>query len=62
MTGDGMCGVFIPDRVLAGWWRSHGRRVTGCGWVAAQQVVERGRYISSSAGGIILHPADVSFS
>jgi len=22
MTGDGMCGVFIPDRVLAGWWRS----------------------------------------
>jgi len=23
MTGDGMCGVFIPDRVLAGWWRSH---------------------------------------
>ena len=21
MTGDGMCGVFIPDRVLAGWWR-----------------------------------------
>jgi len=23
MTRDGMCGVFIPDRVLAGWWRSH---------------------------------------
>jgi len=22
MTGDGMCGVFIPDRVLAGQWRS----------------------------------------
>ena len=22
MTGHGMCGVFIPDRVLAGWWRS----------------------------------------
>ena len=51
MTGDGMCGVFIPDRVLAGWWRSHGRRVTGCGWVGAQQVVKGGRYISASAGG-----------
>jgi len=22
MRGDGMCGVFIPDSVLAGWWRS----------------------------------------
>jgi len=22
MTRDGMCGVFIPDRVLGGWWRS----------------------------------------
>jgi len=22
MTGDVMCDVFIPDRVLAGWWRS----------------------------------------
>jgi len=22
MTEDGMCGVFIADRVLAGWWRS----------------------------------------
>jgi len=21
MTRDGMCGLFIPDRVLAGWWR-----------------------------------------
>ena len=39
MTGDGMCGVFIPDRVLAGWWRSQwkasdrmwaGRCTTGC--------------------------------
>ena len=35
-----MCGVFIPDRVLAGWWRSQwkasdwmwvGRCITGCG-------------------------------
>jgi len=35
-----MCGVFIPDRVLAGWWRSErkasdrmgaGRYTTGCG-------------------------------
>jgi len=40
MTGDGMCGVFIPDRVLAGWWRNQwkasdqkwaGRCTTGCG-------------------------------
>ena len=40
MTRDGMCGVFIPDRVLAGWWRSQwkasdrewaGRCTTGCG-------------------------------
>jgi len=40
MTGDGMCGVFIRDRVLAGWWRSQwkasarmwaGRCTAGCG-------------------------------
>jgi len=40
MTRDGMCGVFIPDRVLAGWWGSQwkasdrewvGRCITGCG-------------------------------
>ena len=40
MTGDGMCGVFIPDRVLAGWWRNQwkgsdwmwaGKCTTGCG-------------------------------
>ena len=40
MTRDGMCGVFIPDRVLAGWWRSQwkasdrkwaGRCTTDCG-------------------------------
>ena len=52
MTRDGMCGVFIPDRVLADWWRSQwkasdrewaGRCITGCG---------RGRYISASACGI----------
>jgi len=52
MTRDGMCGVFIPDRVLAGWWRSQwkasdrewtGRCINGSG---------RGRYISASAGGI----------
>jgi len=22
VTGDGMCGLFIPGRVLAGWWGS----------------------------------------
>jgi len=52
MAGDGKCGVFIPDRVLSGWWKSQwkvcnwewaGRCTTGCG---------RGRYISASAGGI----------
>jgi len=63
MTGVGMCGVFIPDRVLAGWWRSQwkasdriwaGRCTTGCG---------RGRYISVSVGGIaVVYSADVSFS
>jgi len=40
MIRDGMCGVFIPDRVLAGWWRSQwkasdrewaGKCTTGCG-------------------------------
>jgi len=40
MTRDGICGVFIRDRVLAGWWRSQwkasdrrwaGRCITGCG-------------------------------
>jgi len=40
MIGDGMCGVFIPDRVLAAWWRSRwkasdrkwaGRCTAGCG-------------------------------
>jgi len=37
MTGDGMCGVFIPDRVLAGWWRSQwkasDRKWVGGGYV-----------------------------
>jgi len=51
MTGDGMCGVFIPDRVLAGWWRSQwkasDRKWVG-GGVCAQQVVEGGRYKSGS--------------
>jgi len=40
MTRDGMCGVFITDRVPAGWWRSQwkssdwmwaGRCTTVCG-------------------------------
>jgi len=55
MTGDGMCGVFIPDRVLAGWWRSQweGEGPDG-GRVGAQQVVEGGRYLSASAGEIIV--------
>jgi len=52
---------------LTGFWQAgggaNGRRVTGCGRVGAQQVVEGGRYISVSAGGIIVvYSADVSFS
>ena len=41
---------------LTGFWQAsggaNGRRVTGWGRVGTQQVVERGRYISASAGGI----------
>ena len=41
---------------LTGFWQAgggaNGRRVTGCGRVGAKQVVEGGRYISASAGGI----------
>jgi len=43
---------------LTGFWQAgggaNGRRVTGCGWVGAQPVVEGGRYISAGAGGIIV--------
>jgi len=63
MTGDGIRGVFIPDRVLASKWRSQwkasdrmwaGRYTTGCG---------RERYISASAGGItVVYSVAVSFS
>jgi len=51
MTRDGMCGVFIPDRVLPDWWKSQwmasdrewaGRCTAGYG---------RGRYISESVRG-----------
>jgi len=47
MTGDGMCGVFIPDRFWQAGGGANGRRVTRCGQVDAQQVVEGGRYISA---------------
>jgi len=37
--------------------------VIGCGRVGAQQVVEGGRYISASAGGItVVYSVYVSFS
>jgi len=63
MTGDGMCGVFIPDRVLLAGGEANGRRVTGCGRVGAQQVVEGGRYMYASAGGItVMYSVAVSFS
>ena len=39
-----------------------GRRVIGCGLVGAQQVEEGGRFISVSAGGIIVvYWVDVCF-
>ena len=42
---------------------AHGRRVTGCERVGAQQIVEGGRYISASVGGIsVVYSVDVSFS
>ena len=50
MTGYGMCGIFIPDRVLAGQWRSQwmaGDRLGG--GEGSQQVAERGRYINACA-------------
>ena len=52
---------------LTGFWQSgggaNGRRVTGSGRVGTQQVVEGGRFISVSVGGIIVvYSADVSFS
>jgi len=52
MTRGRMCGVFITDRVLSGWWGSQwkvsdrewaGGCISGC---------VRGRYMSASAGGI----------
>jgi len=54
MKYDGMgCVVYL---YLTGFWQAgggaNGRRVTRCGWVGAQQVVEGGSYISASAGGI----------
>ena len=52
---------------LTGFWQAgggaNGRRVTGSGWVGAQQVVEGGRYVSASVGGItVVYSADASFS
>ena len=52
---------------LTGFWQAgggaNGWRVTGSGRVGAQQVVEGGRYISASAGGIsVVYSADASFS
>ena len=52
---------------LTGFWQAgggaNGRRVTGCGRVGAEQVVEGGRYISASVGGItVVYWVDVSFT
>jgi len=62
MTGDGMCGAFIPDRVLAGWWSSQwkashrmwaGRCITGCGRGQVYKC-ECGWYHCSVLGGCLL--------
>jgi len=63
MTGDGIV-VYL---YLTGFWQAgggaNGTRVTGCGRVGAQQVVEGGKCISASAGEItVVYSADVSFS
>jgi len=51
-----MCGVFIPDRVLAGWWR--GGWEAGDGWW-----VGRGKTGGERGGGIaVVYWVDVSFS
>ena len=52
---------------LTGFWHAgggaNGRRVTGCGLMGAQQVVEGGKYISESAGGIsVVYSMTVSFT
>jgi len=57
-----MCGVFIPDRVLAGWWRSQwkasdqmwvGRCTAGCGRGQLYKC-ECGWGITSVLGGCLL--------
>jgi len=48
MTRDGMCGVFIADRVLAGWWRSE--------WKASDQHLNRdGSFNLSRSWKPLLH-------
>jgi len=58
---------YVVYLYLTGFWQAgggaNGSRVTGCGPVGAHQVVEGGRYISASAGGIIVvYWVAVSFS
>jgi len=58
------CVVYL---YLTGFWQTsggaNGRRVTGWGQVGAQQVVERGRYISACGGGItVVYSVAVSHS
>ena len=62
MTGYGMCGVFIPDRVLAGLWWSQWKASDRM-WAGRCTTCGRGRYISASAGGItVVYWVAVSFS
>jgi len=58
------CVVYL---YLTGFWQAgggaNGSRVIGFGRVGAQQVVEGGRYISASAGGMtVVYSVAVSFS
>ena len=46
MTRDGMCGVFIPDRVLTRWWRSQ--------WKASDRMWAGKVYIRQSGRSIQL--------
>ena len=65
MTGDGTCGVFIPEGVVVGKVAEPmGGRVTGRGgWVESQQVVEGGGIYSASASEItVVYWVDVCFS
>jgi len=62
MTGHGMCGVFIPDRVLAGKCCTNGKVSDRMGAGRCTAGCGRGRYLSACAGGItVVYSVAVSF-